>query len=80
MPGLRRLSGDEVVSILSRFGFAVHSQRGAHIKLRRETASGKQTLTIPRHRELDMGTTQAIFRQASRYVSPDDLRPYFYTD
>ncbi|MBM4137164.1 MAG: type II toxin-antitoxin system HicA family toxin [Nitrospira sp.] len=34
-PKLQRLSGKEVLSILSKFGFAVYSQRGSHVKLRR---------------------------------------------
>ena len=81
MPKLRRLSGDEVIGILERFGFAVVAQSGSHVKLRRIIAtSGKQTLTIPRHKEMDTGTLRAVFRQASRYVSSEELRPYFYTD
>ncbi|MGH7340905.1 MAG: type II toxin-antitoxin system HicA family toxin [Candidatus Rokuibacteriota bacterium] len=47
MPGLRRLSGREVVSILQRFGFEPVSQRGSHIKLRRDTSAARQTLTVP---------------------------------
>jgi hypothetical protein len=39
-----------------------------------------QTLTIPRHRELDAGTLQAIFRQASRFVHHEELREEFYTE
>jgi predicted RNA binding protein YcfA (HicA-like mRNA interferase family) len=81
MPRLRRLSGSEVIHILERFDFAIYSQRGSHVKLRRVSPTGeKQTLTIPRHRELDTGTLRAIFRQASRYVSSEDLMPYFYVD
>jgi len=81
MPKLKRLSGAEAVSVLQRFGFSILSQRGSHIKLRRVTATGeKQTLTIPNHRQLDTGTCHAIFRQACRFVSPDDLRRFFYTD
>jgi len=34
MPKLRRLSGDEVIRILERFGFAVYTQKGSHVKLR----------------------------------------------
>ncbi|WP_225887095.1 type II toxin-antitoxin system HicA family toxin [Nodosilinea nodulosa] len=41
----KRLSGAELVTILERFGFQVHSQRGSHIKLRRESGLGKETLT-----------------------------------
>ena len=54
MPKLRRLSGAEIVAILGRFGFTIHSQRGSHIKLRRTLAnSTTETLTIPTHHELD---------------------------
>ena len=81
MPRLRRLSGDEVVGILLRHGFSVHSQRGSHVKLRRVAASGAvQVLTIPRHREMDVGTLQAIFRQACRFIPEDTLRSGFYAE
>jgi len=79
-PKLRRLSGKEVIAIFKRFGFDVHSQRGSHVKLRRTSAGHRQTLTIVVHDELDLGTLQAIFRQTSRYVSADELRPHFFTD
>jgi predicted RNA binding protein YcfA (HicA-like mRNA interferase family) len=81
MPRLRRLAGAEVVRILGQFGFAVHSQRGSHMKLRRVLSDGTlQTLTVPAHLELDTGTCRAIFRQAVRFVADEDLRPHFYTD
>lgn len=81
MPRLKVLSGAEVVRILSIFGFKVASQRGSHIKLRRiEAGRGQQTLTIPNHKELDRGTLAAIYRQASRYVPDNELRPHFYVD
>lgn len=80
MPKLKRLSGPEVVKILENFGFATAGQKGSHIKLKRMVKDSSQTLTIPRHKELDKGTLQAIYRQASRYVDEDKLRPYFYTN
>ncbi len=71
---LRTLSGTQVVRILEGFGFAVVSQRGSHVKLRRTTADGlRQTLTLPIHRELDTGTLRAIVRQVSQYVPTDQL-------
>lgn len=74
MPKLRWLLGDEVVRILGQFGFEVHSRRGSHVKLRRTGPGGeRQTLTAPRHRQLDTGTCRAILRQASRYIPPSDL-------
>ncbi len=81
MPRLRRLSGDEVIAILGRFGFQVHSQRGSHVKLARVNPDGRrEIMTVPRHRELDAGTLQAIFRHASRFVSAEKLRDEFYAD
>ena len=81
MPKLRRLSGVEVIHILERFGFTVYAQVGSHVKLRRIGPGGeKQTLTLPRHKELDAGTLRAIFRQASRYIPREELRSYFYAD
>ena len=81
MPKLRRLSGDEVIRILARFGFVARTQRGSHAKLRCVTALGeKQTLTVPRHRELDTGTCRAVLRQASRFVPESDLAPFFYSE
>jgi len=81
MPKFKNLTGDDVIKILSRFGFKVASQRGSHAKLRRVLSDGtKQTLTIPRHRDLDKGTLRAVFRQVLRYVPEEQLRPHFYND
>jgi predicted RNA binding protein YcfA (HicA-like mRNA interferase family) len=80
MPKLKRLSGDEVLAVLAQFGFIVHAQRGSHVKLRRLSSIGSvQTLTIPKHQELDAGTMRAICRQASRFIPEDELRPHFYS-
>jgi len=81
MPKLRSLTGEDVIRILFQFGFEIASQRGSHAKLRRALPDGtKQTLTIPRHKELDKGTVRAIFRQAIRYIPEEQLRPLFYAD
>ena len=79
MPKLKRLSGLEVIDILCKFGFTVHSQKGSHVKLRRVGIDGNETLTIPNHRELDTGTCKAIFRQASQYISEAELHPCIYS-
>ena len=79
-PKLKRLSGKEVLSILSKFGFSIQSQRGSHIKLRRILNSGeKQSLTIVMHDELDVETLRAIIRQASRFIPEDQLKKEFYS-
>jgi len=81
MPKLKHLSGDEVIAILARFDFTISAQRGSHVKLRRTGPTGSlQSLTIPKHRELDAGTLKAIIRQASRFIPEDQLVPFFYTE
>ncbi|MBI4559746.1 MAG: type II toxin-antitoxin system HicA family toxin [Candidatus Hydrogenedentes bacterium] len=79
MPNLRRMSGRAVLAVFESFGFEVQSRKGSHVKLRRIGPHGeRQTLTIPDHSELDTGTLRAIVRQATRYISTDDLKPHFY--
>jgi predicted RNA binding protein YcfA (HicA-like mRNA interferase family) len=78
-PKLRRLAGKQVISIMEHFGFRIHARKGSHAKLRRIGPDGeKQTLTVPMHEELDLGTLQAIVRQAGRYVPMDALKLHFY--
>jgi len=81
MSKLKRLSGDEVISILKKFGFEIYSQRGNHVKLKRVTKEGRvQSLTIPRHKELDKGTLKAIIRQTAKFVPYEELEKEFYTE
>lgn len=81
MPKLKRLSGQQVLSVFASLGFEQVSQRGSHVKLRRILPDGsKQTLTIPAHSELDKGTLKAIYKQAMRYIPEGELQPHFYSE
>jgi predicted RNA binding protein YcfA (HicA-like mRNA interferase family) len=80
MPGLKRLSGAQLIAIFNKFGFEVISQKGSHVKLKRFIEDKPQTLTIPNHKEIDTGTLRAIYNQASRYIAPEELRKYFYSE
>lgn len=80
MPKLKVLSGADVVKILETFDFVQVSQKSSHIKMRGVTQEGgKQTLTIPNHKELGVGTVRGIFNQSSRFISREELAAYFYT-
>lgn len=80
MPKLKVLSGKDVVSILETFDFSVAGQKGSHVKLKRTHNNGtKQVLVIPNHQELDKGTLKAIYNQALKYVSEQDLKNHFYS-
>ncbi|MEX0917902.1 MAG: type II toxin-antitoxin system HicA family toxin [Candidatus Paceibacterota bacterium] len=80
MPKLKSLDSQEIIKILESFGFTTVSQKGSHIKLSRKTSFQKQVLTIPNHKELKKGTVKAIFNQASRFVSGEELEKHFYTE
>jgi predicted RNA binding protein YcfA (HicA-like mRNA interferase family) len=80
MPRLRSLSGQDLLRIFSKFGFEKFSQRGSHVKLRRNVTGGRQILTIVLHRDIDKGTLHAIFRQASRYIAEAEMAPHFFTE
>ena len=66
MSKLPRLSGQECVAILLRFGFHVIRQRGSHIVMRRVDPFAQ--VTVPDHKELDRGTLRAIIRQSGLSV------------
>jgi len=80
MGRLKRMSGDDVVAILKAAGFVVVGQKGSHVKLRRVSGGTAQTLVVPRHAELDIGTLQAIYRQACQFVPEGWLRPRFHQE
>lgn len=67
MPKLPSVSGQEIVHALERLGFVVVSQRGSHVKLRRD---GKICI-VPSHKEVKKGTLAGVLRQAE--ISADEL-------
>ncbi len=68
---MRRLpvmSGRQLIRALDRFGYEVSRTRGSHARL---VCSGRASVTVPLHRELDRGTLAAILREAR--ISPEEL-------
>ena len=83
MARLKRLSSREILRLLGRFGFEVESMRGSHAKLvrTRRCEGDRQTrevLVVPMHRAPTIGTIRAIYRQASRFIPVDELKPHFF--
>ena len=71
MPKLSRVSGVDAIRALERLGFVQIRQRGSHIILKKETATGIVGCVVPLHKELAVGTLRGILRQAQ--VSPDEF-------
>lgn len=63
MPKLPVFSAKELIKILTRLGFKIYSQRGSHIKLRKKTIYGKETIVIPNHKVIRKGTLKNILNK-----------------
>lgn len=57
------LKPDEIIKALNEFGFRFISQKGSHIKLRRE-GSNVKTVIVPNHYEVARCTLQSILEQS----------------
>jgi predicted RNA binding protein YcfA (HicA-like mRNA interferase family) len=61
---LRPLPFREVKRKLESAGFIEVRTRGSHTKFAKYTDEGVRTATVPRHREVVVGTLRSILRQA----------------
>lgn len=77
---LRVLSGKSIVGFLQKQGFEIEYGKGSHCKLARFLKEKRQEIVVPIHKELAKGTIKAIFNQASRFISQDELKKHFYAD
>jgi len=71
MARLPRLSGHEIIKILSKAGFHKTRQKGSHVMLVKETKQGKVGCVVPLHDEIESGTLLAILKQAK--ISKDEF-------
>jgi predicted RNA binding protein YcfA (HicA-like mRNA interferase family) len=56
----RNIDGDELASLLSRYGYHITHQTGSHQRLTMENMGKTHDLTIPRHKPLRVGTLHGI--------------------
>lgn len=73
MPKLPQISGKELVKAFLKDGWFKVSQKGSHIKLRKNLKpQGKATVIIPLHRTLKKGTLSGILKDSG--MSLEKLR------
>ena len=65
MPRLPMVSGREAISALQKAGFAVVSQEGSHVKLKKPGPTRTLIVIVPVHPELARKTLSSILRQAN---------------
>jgi predicted RNA binding protein YcfA (HicA-like mRNA interferase family) len=70
----RDLSGVELARLLRRYGYEVTRQTGSHVRLTSTIQGGAHHLTIPAHKELRVGTLNAILLSVETYLKMDRRR------
>jgi len=63
----RDLSGDDLASVLKKFGYEISRQAGSHMRLT-TLQGGEHHITIPRHKPLRIGTLNSILRDAADHL------------
>ena len=63
----RDVSGDRLVTLLRRYGYRAVRQRGSHVRLSATGSEGDHRLTVPRHRQLRVGTLNAILWDVANF-------------
>jgi len=70
-PKLPVISGEDVIRVLRKFGYAVVRQKGSHIRLRNESDPARLPVTVPMHKELAKGTLKNILNDSG--IGIDEL-------
>ena len=66
----RNLGGDELATLLGRYGYQVTRQTGSHMRLT-TLQGGEHHVTIPRHASLRVGTLNAILKDVAQHLELD---------
>jgi predicted RNA binding protein YcfA (HicA-like mRNA interferase family) len=67
----RDLSGAELASLLTRYGYDITRQTGSHLRLTSTLKGTEHHVTIPHHRALNVGTLNAILTDVAAYLETD---------
>ncbi len=73
----RDLSGEELSNLLVRwFGYQIVRNRGSHMSLVLKSGDKSHSVTVPRHRQLRIGTLDQIVGDVARFagVSKREVR------
>jgi len=64
----RDLPGEQLASLLRRYGYETTRQTGSHLRLTSTAKGSEHHVTIPRHKELRVGTLNAILSDVAAYL------------
>jgi predicted RNA binding protein YcfA (HicA-like mRNA interferase family) len=64
----RDIGGEELASILRKYGYNISRQTGSHMRLTSTFKGNEHHITIPNHSPLRTGTLHAILYQVASYL------------
>lgn len=64
----RGISGPRLASLLRRYGYEVTRQTGSHMRLTSAVRGRQHHVTVPAHKELTVGTMNAILTDVASYL------------
>lgn len=67
----RDLAGDKLALLLRNYGFVASRQTGSHLRLTSTVTGIEHHITVPRHRELRLGTLLGILNDVAAYLKID---------
>jgi len=68
----RNLSAQNLIKILSKYGYETTRQKGSHIRLTRNSAEREHHITIPNHDPLRLGTLSSILNDVAEHLKIDN--------
>jgi predicted RNA binding protein YcfA (HicA-like mRNA interferase family) len=67
----RALPGTKLASLFRRHGYEITRQTGSHLRLTSTLKGTEHHITIPRHKELRVGTLNGILTDVASYLEID---------
>ncbi|MCL4416026.1 MAG: type II toxin-antitoxin system HicA family toxin [Actinobacteria bacterium] len=64
----RDTSSDNLIQLLKRYDYKITRQTGSHIRLTSSIKGKEHHITIPKHKDLKIGTLNNILNDISKYL------------
>jgi len=64
----RDVGGEELATLLRKYGYRITRQTGSHIRLTSNAKGTEHHISIPRHKPLKVGTLSSILSDLASYL------------
>lgn len=64
----RDVGGEELATLLRKYGYRITRQTGSHIRLTSNAKGTEHHISIPRHKPLKVGTLSSILSNLASYL------------